>query len=160
MALAAELINQPGVIAAGEYSYRGDRFSYKGEMNDDMAKMAAIMCRATTMSEHMQVNMLESFCPNCIDDMRRLVMQPGEEILHIIPQEFTVDKEQGIKEPVGMSGVRLEANCHVITGQVAAIRNILRCIQRAQLEIDQLILEPLASSAAVLSEEELEDFYH
>ncbi|MGA0937274.1 MAG: DUF2173 family protein [Sedimenticolaceae bacterium] len=65
MALAAELINQPGVIAAGEYSYRGDRFSYKGEMNDDMAKMAAIMCRATTMSEHMQVNMLESFCPNC-----------------------------------------------------------------------------------------------
>lgn len=91
-----------------------------------------------------------------IDDMRRLVMQPGEEILHIIPQEFTVDKEQGIKEPVGMSGVRLEANCHVITGQVAAIRNILRCIQRAQLEIDQLILEPLASSAAVLSEEELE----
>lgn len=91
-----------------------------------------------------------------IEDMRRLVMQPGEEILHIIPQEFTVDKEQGIKEPVGMSGVRLEANCHVITGQVAAIRNILRCIQRAQLQIDQLILEPLASSASVLSEEELE----
>lgn len=63
--LAAELVNQPGVIAAGEYSYRGDRFSYKGEMNDEMARMAAIMCRATTMSEHMQVAMLEEHCPNC-----------------------------------------------------------------------------------------------
>jgi roadblock/LC7 domain-containing protein len=63
--LAAELANQPGVIAAGEYSYRGDRFSYKGEMNDDMARMAAIMCRATTMSEHMQVAMLEEHCPDC-----------------------------------------------------------------------------------------------
>ena len=63
--LAAELVNQPGVIAAGEYSYRGDRFSYKGQMDDEMARMATIMCRATTMSEHMQVGMLESFCPSC-----------------------------------------------------------------------------------------------
>lgn len=63
--LLAELLNQPGVIAAGEYSYRGDRFSYKGEINDDMARMAAIMCRATSMSEHMQVGMLEQFCPEC-----------------------------------------------------------------------------------------------
>lgn len=63
--LAAELINQPGVIAAGEYSYRGDRFNYKGDMNDEMARMASIMCRATTMSEHMQVEMLEHFCPGC-----------------------------------------------------------------------------------------------
>lgn len=60
-----ELSNQPGVIAAGEYSYRGDRFSYKGDINDEMARMASIMCRATTMSEHMQVAMLEKFCPNC-----------------------------------------------------------------------------------------------
>lgn len=60
-----ELNNQPGVIAAGEYSYRGDRFSYKGDINDEMARMASIMCRATTMSEHMQVAMLEQFCPNC-----------------------------------------------------------------------------------------------
>ncbi|MCB1803279.1 MAG: DUF2173 family protein [Gammaproteobacteria bacterium] len=65
MSVAAELANQPGVIAAGEYSYRGDRFSYKGQINDEMARMAAIMCRATTMSEHMQVNMLEEHCPDC-----------------------------------------------------------------------------------------------
>lgn len=63
--LATELIGQPGVIAAGEYSYRGDRFTYRGEINDEMARMAAIMCRATTMSEHMQVGMLEQFCPDC-----------------------------------------------------------------------------------------------
>ena len=65
MSVAAELANLPGVIAAGEYSYRGDRFTYKGDMNDEMARMAAIMCRATTMSEHMQVAMLEQHCPDC-----------------------------------------------------------------------------------------------
>jgi roadblock/LC7 domain-containing protein len=65
MSVAAELANMPGVIAAGEYSYRGDRFSYKGQISDEMAKMAAIMCRATTMSEHMQVGMLEHHCPEC-----------------------------------------------------------------------------------------------
>lgn len=65
MSVAAELANTPGVIAAGEYSYRGDRFTYKGQINADMARMAAIMCRATTMSEHMQVGMLENHCPGC-----------------------------------------------------------------------------------------------
>jgi len=65
MSVTAELANMPGVIAAGEYSYRGDRFSYKGQINDDMARMAAIMCRSTTVSEHMQVGMLEAFCPGC-----------------------------------------------------------------------------------------------
>ncbi|MGB5452624.1 MAG: DUF2173 family protein [Sedimenticolaceae bacterium] len=65
MFVAAELANMPGVIAAGEYSYRGDRFSHKGQMSDEMARMAAIMCRATTMSEHMQVGLLEQICPDC-----------------------------------------------------------------------------------------------
>lgn len=91
-----------------------------------------------------------------IQDMHRQVMQPGEEILHVLPQDFTVDNEGGIKEPVGMSGIRLEANFHVIIGQIAAIRNIDRCIKKADLQIDQMILEPLASSASVLSEEEKE----
>lgn len=65
MSVAAELANVPGVIAAGEYSYRGDRFSFKGEISDEMARMAAIMCRATTMSEHMQVALLEQHCGGC-----------------------------------------------------------------------------------------------
>jgi roadblock/LC7 domain-containing protein len=65
MSVLLELSGQPGFIAAGEYSYRGDRFSFKGHLTDDMARMASIMCRATTMSEHMQAGMLEKFCPEC-----------------------------------------------------------------------------------------------
>lgn len=91
-----------------------------------------------------------------IDDMFKLVMQPGEEIIDVLPQEFTVDNEPGIKEPVGMAGVRLEANFHIITGQVNAIRNIMRCVDSSGLKTDDLILEPLASSDAVLSNEEKE----
>jgi len=91
-----------------------------------------------------------------IEDMRKLKVLPGEEILHVLPQEFTVDGEPGIKEPVGHTGVRLEANFHIITGQTSAAKNIYRCIKRAGLQVDQLILEPIASSCAVLSEEEKE----
>ncbi|MGV3630056.1 MAG: cell division protein FtsA [Bacteroidota bacterium] len=89
-----------------------------------------------------------------IEDMYRLVMQPGEAIIHVLPQEYIVDSEQGIKDPIGMSGVRLEANFHIITGQVTAAMNINKCVQRAGLEVKQTILEPLASAEAVLSEEE------
>ncbi|WP_353138505.1 cell division protein FtsA [Pseudopedobacter sp.] len=91
-----------------------------------------------------------------IDDMFKLAMNPGEEIIHVLPQEFTVDNEPGIKDPVGMAGVRLEANFHIITGQVTAVRNIMKCVDQADLEIQDLILEPLASSESVLSEEEKE----
>jgi cell division protein FtsA len=91
-----------------------------------------------------------------IEDMYKLVMQPGEEIIHVLPQEYIVDNEQGIKEPIGMSGVRLEANFHIITGQISAAKNIHRCVTKADLEVDDLILEPLASAEAVLSDEEKE----
>ncbi len=89
-----------------------------------------------------------------IDDMYRLSMEPGEEIIHVLPQEFIVDNEQGIKDPIGMSGIRLEANFHTITGHVSAARNINRCVERAGLVIKETILEPLASADAVLSEDE------
>jgi cell division protein FtsA len=91
-----------------------------------------------------------------IEDMYNLVMPPGEEIIHVLPQEFTVDNEPGIKDPIGMSGVRLEANFHIISGQVTAIKNIVKCVTKAQLESQELILEPLASSESVLSDEEKE----
>ena len=91
-----------------------------------------------------------------IDDMYKLVMLPGEEIIHVLPQEYIIDNEQGIKDPIGMAGVRLEANFHIITGQIAAAKNIFKCVHKAGLEVDDLILEPLASSEAVLSEEEKE----
>ena len=91
-----------------------------------------------------------------IDDMYKLVMMPGEEIIHVLPQEYIVDRQPGIKDPIGMSGVQLEANFHIITGQMAAARNIFKCVNKAGLEVAELILEPLASSSAVISEEEKE----
>lgn len=90
------------------------------------------------------------------DDMHRIVIPPGSEIIHVMPQDYTVDYEEGIKDPVGMSGIKLEADFHIITAQTSAINNINKCVRRGGLEIEDLILEPLASSLAVLSEEEKE----
>jgi cell division protein FtsA len=89
-------------------------------------------------------------------DMFNMLMQPGEEIIDVYPQEYIVDNEQGIKDPVGMSGVRLEANCHIITGLISAVRNIQKCVKKAGLNPVNLELEPLASAEAVLSEDEKE----
>ncbi|MGV3641325.1 MAG: cell division protein FtsA [Adhaeribacter sp.] len=90
------------------------------------------------------------------NDMYRLVTKPGDEIIHVMPQDYKVDYEEGIVDPVGMSGVRLEGNFHIITAQSNAINNINKCVTRAGLEIENLILEPLASSMSVLSQEEKE----
>lgn len=90
------------------------------------------------------------------EDMYRIVIPPGSEIIHVMPQDYTVDYEEGIKDPVGMSGVKLEADFHIITAQTSAINNINKCVRRAGMEIEDLILEPLSSSLAVLSEEEKE----
>jgi cell division protein FtsA len=89
-------------------------------------------------------------------DMYKLVMLPGEEIIDVLPQDFSVDNERGVLDPIGMSGLRLEGNFHIITAQVAAINNITRCVERASLDRMGLTLEPLASSEAVLNEEEKE----
>ncbi len=93
---------------------------------------------------------------NLIENMYKLALPPGEEIIHVIPQEYIVDGQQGIREPIGMSGNCLEANFHIITGKVAAAKNIEKCVSKAGLEISDMILEPLASSEAVLSEQEKE----
>jgi cell division protein FtsA len=86
----------------------------------------------------------------------KLVMLPGEEIIHVLPQEYKIDGQSDVKEPVGMYGGRLEANFHVVVGQVASIRNIYRCVKSADLELKRITLEPLASADAVLSQEEKE----
>jgi len=88
--------------------------------------------------------------------MYKLVMQPGEEIIHVIPQGYIIDKESGIKQPIGHAGICLEADFHIITGQVSAAQNIYKCVTKAGLEIADQILEPIASAEAVLSEEEKE----
>lgn len=91
-----------------------------------------------------------------VDDMYKIPVDIGEEIIHVLPQNFIVDSETGVKNPVGMSGKRLEANFHIVIGQVASARNIEKCVNRVGLNVRQLILEPLASSEAVLTDDEKE----
>jgi len=91
-----------------------------------------------------------------INDMYKLPIDMGEEIIHVLPQNFIVDNETGVKNPVGMFGKRLEANFHIVIGQVASARNIEKCVRRVGLNVQSLILEPLASSEAVLTEDEKE----
>lgn len=91
-----------------------------------------------------------------IADMRNIPIEVGEEIIHVLPQSFIVDHETGVKNPVGMSGRRLEGNFHIVIGKVASARNIEKCVNRVGLQINELILEPLASSEAVLTDDEKE----
>ena len=91
-----------------------------------------------------------------INQVYKLVMMPGEEIIHVLPQEFKIDGQSEIKEPVGMFGGRLEANFHVVVGQVSSIKNIARCVKSSGIDFDGITLEPLASADAVLSREEKE----
>ena len=91
-----------------------------------------------------------------IEDMHKIHIDIGEEIIHVIPQNFIVDNETGVKSPIGMCGRRLEANFHIVIGQVAAAKNIEKCIRKANLIVKDMILEPLASSDAVLTDDEKE----
>jgi len=91
-----------------------------------------------------------------IEDMHKIHIDIGEEIIHVIPQNFIVDNETGVKSPIGMCGRRLEANFHIVIGQVAAAKNIEKCVRKASLEVRDMILEPLASADAVLTEDEKE----
>lgn len=91
-----------------------------------------------------------------IEAARALAIPTDQKVLHILPQEFIIDKQEGIREPVGMSGVRLEAKVHIVTGAVSAAQNIIKCIRRCGLEVDEIILEQLASSMSTLTEDEKE----
>jgi cell division protein FtsA len=91
-----------------------------------------------------------------IKDMERIPIDVGEEIIHVLPQSFIVDHETGVKNPVGMSGRRLEGNFHIVIGRVASARNIEKCVNRVGLNINELVLEPLASAEAVLTDDEKE----
>lgn len=91
-----------------------------------------------------------------IDAARAVAIPADQKILHILPQEFIIDQQESIREPVGMSGVRLEAKVHMVTGAVSAAQNIIKCVRRCGLEVDDIILEQLASSHSVLTDDEKE----
>ncbi len=91
-----------------------------------------------------------------IDAARAVAIPADQKILHILPQEFIIDQQESIREPIGMSGVRLEAKVHMVTGAVSAAQNIIKCVRRCGLEVDDIILEQLASSHSVLTDDEKE----
>ncbi len=91
-----------------------------------------------------------------IDAARAVAIPANQRVLHVLPQEFLIDSQGGIREPVGMSGIRLEAKVHLVTGAVSAAQNIVRCVQRCGLDVEDVVLEQLASSYSVLTEDEKE----
>lgn len=97
------------------------------------------------------------------EDIRRVIEQskavsipPDREIIHIIPQEFVVDEQDGIKDPLGMSGIKLEVNVHIVTGAITSVQNLKTCIARAGIEIEQIVLNQIATSASILTHDEKE----
>lgn len=91
-----------------------------------------------------------------IDAAKAVAIPADQKILHILPQEYVVDAQEGVREPIGMSGVRLEANVHIVTGAVSAAQNIAKCVKRCGIQVGDIILEQLASSHAVLTDDEKE----
>lgn len=108
---------------------------------------------AVASSDH---EITENDVRRVIDAAKAVAIPLDQEIIHVIPQEFIVDEQKGIKDPIGMAGVRLEAEAHIVTGAITSAQNIYRCIEKAGLGVQDLVLEPLASSLAVLSEDEKE----
>ena len=110
--------------------------------------------RGEIVRDNVEIEIGQADIDKLKDNMFKLITIPGEEVIHVIPQEYTVDGEDGIQDPKGMAGVKLEANFHVITAQVGAVKNIMRCVEKAGLVTKELILEPFASATATLDEDE------
>src|SRR4051794_34598180 len=89
-----------------------------------------------------------------VEAARAMAIPPQREVLHVIPRTFVVDGHEGVRDPLGMAGFRLEVETHIVTGGVTALQNVMRCVQRAGVEVDDLVLQPLASAEAVLTEHE------
>jgi cell division protein FtsA len=112
--------------------------------------------RGSMMRKESDVEISQDDIETLCNSMYNLNMTPGEEIIEVIPQDYSIDGDHGIREPIGICGSSLEANFHIIVGQTAAAKNIYRCVRRAGLEVVDLILEPIASAESVLSEDEKE----
>jgi cell division protein FtsA len=116
----------------------------------------SIKTRGSKMRDNFDDEIKKEEVFRLIEDMYKIHVEMGEEIIHVIPQVFIIDNEPGIKNPIGICGHQLEANFHIVIGRVAAAKNIERCIQRSELNLKDLVLEPLASADAVLTDDEKE----
>ena len=116
----------------------------------------SIQHRGVLIRENADVEISDKELDKLRQDMYKIGVSPGEEIINVIPQEYIIDDEAGIRKPKGMVGNKIEANFHVIVGQTSAVKNIITCIEHAGLEMENMILEPIASASAVLGEDEKE----
>ncbi|MBO5956960.1 MAG: cell division protein FtsA [Bacteroidales bacterium] len=112
--------------------------------------------RGVLIRENADVEISDQELDKLKQDMYKIGISPGEEIINVIPQEYIIDDEPGIRQPKGMLGNKIEANFHVIVGQTSAVKNIVKCIEHAGLEMENMILEPIASASAVLGSDEKE----
>lgn len=142
--------------AVKEAEARSDSNIYTVNVGIAGQHIKSIQYRGSVIRPNAEQEISQEDIESLTESMYKLAMNPGEEIIEAIPQEYTVDGEMGIKQPKGMLGHTLEANFHIITGQTVAARNICKCVKKANLNIDSLLMEPLASAEAVLSEEEKE----
>ena len=183
VALAAEIVenDQLKVIGIGTQSSRGLK---KGIIVNIDATVKAIQ-KAVEAAEHMADCQFDSICvgiagshiqsfdsngivairgqevdaadvERVVEAAKAVALPSDQKIIHILPQDFLIDNQEGIKEPIGMAGVRLEANVHLVTGSISAVQNIIKCVNRCGLEVSDMVLEQLASSYAVLTEDEKE----
>lgn len=183
VALIAEVTEEDkiNVIGIGSQPSRGLK---KGVIVNIDATVKAIQ-KATEAAEHMADCQIENVCvgiagshiqsfdsngivairdqevapadvERVIEAAKAVALPSDQKIIHILPQDFLIDNQEGIKEPVGMAGVRLEANVHLVTGSISAVQNIIKCVNRCGLEVADMVLEQLASSYAVLTDDEKE----
>ena len=148
---AAASIQEAVEIAEGESGYKFNDV-YVGIAGQHIKSMKN---RHSKYIKSKDNEIKQSDIDELLSDMHKIALDAGEEIIHVIPQNYTVDNESGVK-PIGMFGKRLEANFHIVIGEVASAKHIYKCVERAGLTVNKMVLEPLASSSAVLSEDEKE----
>ncbi|MFA9949062.1 cell division protein FtsA [Dentiradicibacter hellwigii] len=181
VALVAEITPEGGlnIIGMGSQDSRGLRKGVVVNIEETVATISRVMqevelmadCRIKDVYTGIAGSHIRSFNSNgmvaikdkevtpadierVIETARAMPIPADQEILHILTQEFIIDDQDGIREPIGMSGFRLEVKVHIVTGAVSAAQNIVKCVRRCGLEVCDLVLQPLASSYAVLSEDE------
>ncbi|MEK7263594.1 MAG: cell division protein FtsA [Bacteroidota bacterium] len=126
---------------------------YVGTAGEHIQSLQSRGVIAITNPEH---EISEEDVKRLLQDTKRISLPAEREILHVFPQEYVIDGQTGFHDPIGMTGIRLEATVHVVTGVIGALRNIKKCVERTHLRVDDIILQPLASSEAVLIDKEKE----
>jgi len=145
-----------GAIEQAEQNVEGDLKISSVHVGIAGQHIKSIQHRGILTRDNLDTEISQKDIDKLVDDMYKLAMPPGEKIITVLPQEYIIDNEQGIKDPIGIAGVRLEANFHIITGNINASMNINKCVERAGLNVKNIILEPIASADAVLTDEEKE----